>query len=49
MSESVGVWGSHLGLGHYPVALAVVADRLAQAEGQWRPFRRWQAVGWLNT
>jgi hypothetical protein len=45
MSESVGVWGSHLGLGHNPVALAVVADRLAQAEGQWRPFRRCRRLG----
>jgi hypothetical protein len=39
-SQSVEVWGSHSGLGHNPLALAVVADRLAQPEGTWRPFRR---------
>jgi hypothetical protein len=39
-SQSVEVWGSHSGLGHNPLALAVVADRLAQPEGSWRPFRR---------
>jgi pimeloyl-ACP methyl ester carboxylesterase len=39
-SQSIEVWGSHSGLGHNPLALAVVADRLAQPEGTWRPFRR---------
>jgi len=45
--ESVQVRGSHLGLGHNPGALVVVADRLAQAVDEWRPFaaprwaRRW--------
>jgi hypothetical protein len=38
-SESVEVCGSHCGLGHNPLALLVVADRLAQPEGTWRPFR----------
>lgn len=37
--ESVRVYSSHLGLGHNPAALWVVADRLAQAPGVWRPFR----------
>lgn len=37
-SESVEVWGSHCGLGHNPLALAVVADRLAQPAGTWEPF-----------
>jgi hypothetical protein len=37
-SESVEVPGSHSGLGHNPAALWVVADRLAQPEGEWRPF-----------
>lgn len=36
--ENIGVEGSHCGLGHHPLALAVIADRLAQAEGEWRPF-----------
>ena len=39
-SQSVEVWGSHCGLGHNPLALSVIADRLAQPEGTWRPFRR---------
>ena len=38
-SENVAVPGSHLGLGHNPAALWVVADRLAQPVGRWRPFR----------
>jgi pimeloyl-ACP methyl ester carboxylesterase len=38
-SENVAVRGSHLGLGHNPAALWVVADRLAQPVGRWRPFR----------
>jgi hypothetical protein len=37
-SENVAVYGSHLGLGHNPAVLWVVADRLAQAEGAWQPF-----------
>ena len=39
MRESVGVRASHLGLGHHPAVLWVVADRLAQSPGAWRPFR----------
>jgi pimeloyl-ACP methyl ester carboxylesterase len=40
LSQSIEVWGSHCGLGHNPLALSVIADRLAQPEGTWRPFRR---------
>lgn len=39
-SESVEVAASHLGMGTHPEVLRIVADRLAQPEGQWRPFRR---------
>jgi pimeloyl-ACP methyl ester carboxylesterase len=38
-SENVAIRGSHLGLGHNPAALWVVADRLAQPAGRWRPFQ----------
>lgn len=38
-SESIEVPGSHCGLGHNPVALLVIADRLAQPAEEWRPFR----------
>lgn len=39
-SENVAVRASHLGMGHDPAVLWVVADRLAQPRGEWRPFRR---------
>ena len=39
-SENIEVAGSHCGLGHNPQALFALADRLAQAEGDWRPFER---------
>ena len=38
--ENIEVRGSHSGLGFNPAALAVIADRLAQPEGEWAPFRR---------
>lgn len=39
-TENVIVSGSHCGLGFNPSALFVVADRLAQPEGSWAPFKR---------
>ncbi|NEK84686.1 alpha/beta hydrolase [Blastococcus saxobsidens] len=39
-SENVAVHASHLGMGIDPAVLWVVADRLAQPEDAWRPFRR---------
>ena len=38
-TENVEVYGSHCGLGFNLAALIVVADRLAQPDGQWKPFR----------
>jgi pimeloyl-ACP methyl ester carboxylesterase len=38
-TENVEVHCSHLGYGHNLETLYVIADRLAQPEGQWRPFR----------
>jgi pimeloyl-ACP methyl ester carboxylesterase len=35
--ESVEVACSHTGMGFHPDVLAVIADRLAQGESQWRP------------
>jgi hypothetical protein len=47
LSENIAVHASHMGLGMNPLALYVVADRLAQRPGQWRPFQA-QGVGrWL--
>ncbi|MCG8458015.1 MAG: alpha/beta hydrolase [Holophagales bacterium] len=40
LSENVQVAGSHCGLGVNPLALHVIADRLAQPEGGWQRFRR---------
>jgi pimeloyl-ACP methyl ester carboxylesterase len=37
--ENVEVRGSHLGLAHNPAVLWLLADRLGQAEGKWKPFR----------
>jgi pimeloyl-ACP methyl ester carboxylesterase len=38
--QDIEVSGSHLGMGWNPQVLAVVADRLAQPPGRWRPYRR---------
>lgn len=43
LSESIEVYGSHLGLGVNATVLYATADRLAQREGEWRPFDR---SGW---
>ncbi|MEO7855046.1 MAG: hypothetical protein ABIR94_22780, partial [Rubrivivax sp.] len=40
LSENIEVEGSHCGLGHNPLVLHAIADRLAQPEGAWRPFER---------
>lgn len=39
LHENIRVPGSHIGLGFNGVVLAVVADRLAQPEGQWASFK----------
>nr|MBP7624412.1 hypothetical protein [Xanthomonadales bacterium] len=39
-AENIVVKASHLGLGFNPAALYAIADRLAQREGEWRPFER---------
>jgi hypothetical protein len=45
LSESIEVESSHLGIGHHPAALLVIADRLSQPEGEWKPFR--PPAAWL--
>lgn len=37
-SQNIHVLGSHCGLGHNPMVLYVIADRLSQAENNWHPF-----------
>ena len=44
LSENIEVESSHLGIGHHPVVLLTIADRLAQAEGEWRAFQA--PTGW---
>jgi pimeloyl-ACP methyl ester carboxylesterase len=39
-TENIEVEGSHCGLGHNPVALYAIADRLTQREGRWQRFDR---------
>ena len=39
VTENLHVPSSHLGMTHNPLVMYAVADRLAQAEGEWRPFR----------
>jgi pimeloyl-ACP methyl ester carboxylesterase len=43
--ENVAVDASHLGMATHADVMRVVADRLAQPEGEWRPYRRARAAG----
>lgn len=45
LSESVQVSASHLGMVTHPDVLRIVANRLAQPEGSWRPLRRRERLG----
>ena len=38
-SENIEVFASHCGLGVNPCAIYAIADRLAQEEGEWKPFK----------
>jgi pimeloyl-ACP methyl ester carboxylesterase len=38
-SENIAVLASHVGIGHHPATIYAIADRLAQPEGTWSPFR----------
>jgi hypothetical protein len=42
--ENVAVDASHLGMPTHPEVLRIIADRLAQPEGTWRPYRRKRAA-----
>jgi pimeloyl-ACP methyl ester carboxylesterase len=42
-SESIEVHASHLGMGTHADVLRIVAARLAQPEGTWRPWKRTRA------
>ncbi|PWR21683.1 esterase/lipase family protein [Zavarzinia compransoris] len=38
MHESIEIFSSHIGMAHNPLALRVIADRLSQYEGLWKPY-----------
>jgi hypothetical protein len=44
-SENVEVSASHLGIVSHPQVLRIVANRLAQPEGKWRPLTRAERLG----
>lgn len=39
-AENIEVRGSHMGLGHNPQVMWIIANRLAQPAGHWQPFRQ---------
>jgi hypothetical protein len=47
-SESIEVSASHLGIVSHPQVLRLVAGRLAQAEGEWRPLKRAERLRSVN-
>jgi pimeloyl-ACP methyl ester carboxylesterase len=48
LQENIRVWGSHVGLGFNPLVLHIVADRLAQPEGQWKPYEPSGVLGMVH-
>ena len=51
IAENIEVSATHLGMGANPAVLWVIADRLAQREGRWKPFERssaWQSLIYRN-
>ncbi|MGB1251164.1 MAG: esterase/lipase family protein [Candidatus Promineifilaceae bacterium] len=51
--ENIELETSHLGIGFSPIALWAIADRLAQPEGEWKPFdcsgiKRYLYRNWLG-
>lgn len=39
ITENIEVFGSHCGLGHNPMVLTMIAERLAQKEGEWKRMK----------
>ena len=46
-SENIEVMASHIGLGVNPSVMIALADRLAQKEGVWKPFRSSLIHRWM--
>jgi len=47
IAENIEVSATHMGMGANPAVLWAIADRLAQEEGQWKPFDRRSAWRYL--
>lgn len=45
--ENIEVFASHHGLGVNPSVMVAIADRLAQPEGEWKPFRPTLRQRWM--
>jgi pimeloyl-ACP methyl ester carboxylesterase len=43
LTDNIEIEGAHCGLGHNPLALVAIADRLAQPDGLWK---KWERTGW---
>lgn len=46
-TENIRVFASHCGLGVNPSVMIAIADRLAQAEGEWAPFEASAQQSWM--
>lgn len=46
-TENIEVHASHCGLGVNPSVMVALADRLAQEEGQWKPFKARLSQRWM--
>lgn len=46
-SENIRVFASHCGLGVNPSVMVAIADRLAQPEGEWKPFEPDPIQSWM--
>lgn len=47
LTENIEVHASHCGLGVNPSVMVALADRLAQAEGAWKPFEAKLSQRWM--
>ncbi len=47
LRENIEVRSSHVGLGVSPAAIVAISDRLARAQGDWKPFKPNAVVGGL--
>jgi hypothetical protein len=46
LAENIEVFTSHMGMALAPAVLHAIADRLAQPEGEWKPFDRPRLLPW---